>query len=80
MFAFMEKKCHVRSYKQLAKVNISPLPQWFYRDKHLLKRFQRCQTAVGRELSIIKRRAKSLALAQPESMQRFLLYANFATN
>lgn len=27
----------------------------------MLKRFQRCQTAVGRELSIIKRRAKSLA-------------------
>lgn len=28
MFAFMEKRCHVQSYKQLAKVNISPPPQW----------------------------------------------------
>lgn len=80
MFAFMKKRCHIWSYKQLAKVNISPPPQWLYRDKQMLKRFLRCQTAVGRELSIIKRRAKSLALAQPESMQRFLLYANFATN
>lgn len=80
MFAFMEKRCHVRSYKQLAKVNISPPPQWLYTDKQMLKRFQRCRLAVGRELSIIKRRVKSLALVQPESMQRFLLYANFATN
>lgn len=66
MFAFMEKRCHVGSYKQLAKVNTFPPPQWLYRDKHLLKRFQRCRLAVGRELSIIKRRAKSearLALA-----------------
>lgn len=79
MFAFMEKRCHVQSYKQLAKVNISPPPQWLYRDKHLLKRFQRCRLAVGRELSINKTACKKSS-TQPESMHRFLLYANFATN